>query len=194
MRFVVAVDTQTDFMVPGGALFVAGADTLAEPMAAWLRALDPADTAGVLFTFDTHLPEQYAASTEAAEFPPHCVKETEGWQNLLGPNLLDPAIPAWRLEKGVFAMWAEAGLVVEDARNPEVPGVDRDLFFADLRARGIAEVFVIGVAADYCVRYAIEGLVERGFRVIVPPPLTRGITRQIDAVAAEFPAGSVVLA
>ena len=44
---------------------------------------------------------------------------------------------------------------------------------------------VIGVAADYCVRWAIDGLVERGFRVIVPQALTRGIARPIEQVLAE---------
>ncbi|MEG8025263.1 hypothetical protein QP162_14100 [Sphingomonas aurantiaca] len=48
---------------------------------------------------------------------------------------------------------------------------------------------VIGVAADYCVRWAVEGLVERGFAVTVPAGLTRGIERQIDTVAAEDFAG-----
>ncbi|WP_204277170.1 hypothetical protein, partial [Klebsiella aerogenes] len=47
------------------------------------------------------------------------------------------------------------------------------------------EAVVIGVAADYCVRWAVEGLIERGFAVTVPEALTRGIARQIDAVRAQ---------
>ena len=62
---------------------------------------------------------------------------------------------------------------------------DRDAFFRDLRARGVEDAVVIGVAADYCVRWAIDGLVERGFRVIVPQALTRGIARPIEQVLAE---------
>jgi len=67
-RFVVVVDTQRDFMAADGALSVAGADGLIGPMQAWLRGLDPTDTAGVLFTFDTHMPEIYAASSEAEAY------------------------------------------------------------------------------------------------------------------------------
>ena len=65
MQFVIVVDTQSDFMAHDGALSVEGAAALIAPMQAWLSALDPGDTAGVLFTFDTHHREAYASSEEA---------------------------------------------------------------------------------------------------------------------------------
>jgi nicotinamidase/pyrazinamidase len=175
-RFVIVVDTQRDFMAMDGALVA--------PMQEWLAALDPADTAGVLFTFDTHAPDSYAGSPEADAFPIHCVRGSAGWANLLDAGPIDPAIPAWRMEKGVFDMWVEDGLAIEDARDPSAAPVPRDFLFSDLKARGIADVTVIGVAADYCVRWAIDGLIARGFRVTVPAALTRGITRTIEEVAA----------
>ena len=61
----------------------------------------------------------------------------------------------------------------------------RDRFFDRLRAEGVDEIMVIGVASDFCVRWAVDGLIERGFRITVPADLTRGIVRQIDTVAAE---------
>ncbi|USI72097.1 cysteine hydrolase family protein [Sphingomonas morindae] len=182
--FIVVVDTQRDFMAADGALAVPGAEALVAPMRDWLAARTPADTAGILFTFDTHDPEAYAASPEAAEFPPHCLKDTPGWANMLAVDGIDPAIPVWRLEKSVFAMWAEPLVRIEDARDAAAPAIEREAFFAALRAQGIDTVTVIGVAADYCVRWAIEGLIARGFRVVVPRALTRGIARPIEAVAA----------
>jgi len=190
MRFVVAVDTQADFMEHDGALAVDGADALIGPMRAWLAALQPAETAGVLFTFDTHEPDRFAGSEEAKLFPLHCARGTAGWGNVLDPATLHPAIARYRLEKGVFDMWAEPGLTIEAADGSTV---DRDRFFAGLKAAGITEMIVIGVAADYCVRWALAGLVERGFHCTVPSWLTRGIERQIDAVARdEFGDGVVV--
>ncbi|AXB79681.1 cysteine hydrolase family protein [Novosphingobium sp. P6W] len=189
-RFVIAVDTQKDFMTAQGALGVAGAEGLVEPMNAWLAALDPRDTAGVLFTFDTHEPEIYAGSIEAEAFPIHCVRGSDGWANLLDAALIDPAIPVWRIEKGVFDMWAEPGLEIEDARGLQVAPIPRESFFADLKASGVDEFTVIGVAADYCVRWAIDGLIARGFAVTVPAALTRGIERQIETVAAQDFAGA----
>ena len=192
-RFVVVVDTQWDFMAGEGALSVAGADALVAPMQAWLSALTPDEVAGVLFTFDTHFAETYAASPEAQMFPIHCVRGTRGWGNMLDVALVDPAIPAWRIEKGVFDMWAEPGLAIEDARDAERPTIEREAFFAALMASGVTEVTVIGVAADYCVRWAVDGLLARGFAVTVPAALTRGIERQIEAVAGEDFAGEVLV-
>ena len=193
-RFVVVVDTQWDFIADEGALSVAGAEDLVAPMRAWLSALSAEDTAGVLFTFDTHFRETYAASPEAAMFPIHCVRGTRGWENMLDVALVDPAIPTWRIEKGVFDMWAEPGLVIEDARDAGRSAIAREAFFTDLAASGIADVIVIGVAADYCVRWAVEGLIAHGFGVTVPVLLTRGIERQIETVVADdFVGRSVVL-
>lgn len=46
----------------------AGAEALVAPLNAMLAALDPAETAGVLLTFDTHASESYASSAEAEQF------------------------------------------------------------------------------------------------------------------------------
>lgn len=189
-KIVIVVDTQADFMNPDGALSVAGADVLAGPMNAWLAALRPEETAAVLFTFDTHFADTYPLSEEAKEFPIHCVRETPGWQNVLDADQVDRAIPTYRLEKGVFAMWQEDGLSVEPIGGGAP--VDRDAFFDDLKASGVEEAIVIGVAADYCVRWAIDGLIERGFAVTVPEALTRGIARPIDQVLRDDFVGQAV--
>ena len=131
-------------------------------------------------------------SAEAEAFPLHCVRGSAGWANMIDVALLDRAIPAFRIEKGVFDMWAEPDLVIEDARDAATPTTPRDAFFAELEARGIDAVTVIGVAADYCVRWAIDGLVARGFTVRVPAGLTRGIQREIEIVAADDFAGSAL--
>ena len=182
-RFVIVVDAQSDFMRADGALSVAGADRLEGPMQAWLTALSPAETAGVLFTFDTHSLETYPGSAEAEQFPPHCLRGTPGWANVLDPSTIDPAIGVYRLEKGVFDMWAEPHGTVEAAGTGET--FDRDAFFAHLKRDGVSTATVIGVAADYCVRWAIAGLIERGFTVEVPADLTRGIARSIEEVVRD---------
>ncbi len=192
-NFVIVVDMQRDFVAADGALPVPGAEEIVAPMRDWLAGLRPEDTAGVLFTFDTHVPEVYAMSEEAKQFPPHCVKDTPGWELVVDPGAVDPAIATWRLEKGVFDMWAEPGLAIGSIR--EGSSVGRDAFFSGLFRGEIDEVIVVGVAADYCVRWAVEGLTARGFRVAVPAALTRGIARPIDQVAAEeWPGAAVAIA
>lgn len=192
MRFVIVVDAQSDFIDPAGALPVAGAAGLAAPMQAWLARLDPANVVGVLFTFDTHDAATYPSMPEAAEFPPHCLTDTPGWESVLDLDGVPAAIPSFVLRKGVFDMWAEADVLVEP-RRPGGQAVPREAFFAALQARGVTDVTVIGVAADYCVRWAIDGLHARGFRVTVPAALTRGIARQIEVVARDDFAGALTI-
>lgn len=182
-RFVIVVDMQRDFVAGDGALPVPGAQELVAPMQYWLGTLQPGDVAGVLFTEDTHVPEIYAGSAEAKEFPPHCERGTAGWELVVDPAVIDPNIPVYALEKGVFDMWTEPGLRINQFDSPG--SGDRDAFFAQLRANGVEDVTVVGVAADYCVRWAVQGLIARGFRVTVQADLTRGIVRQIDAVAGD---------
>jgi nicotinamidase/pyrazinamidase len=182
-RFVIVVDTQADFMHADGALSVAGAEALIAPMRTWLVGLDPAETAGVLFTFDTHTAERFAGSPEAEQFPLHCERGTPGWANVLDLAAVAPGIPVYRIEKGVFDMWAEPDLVIEAVGTGETQR--RDAFFAALRAEGVTDLTVIGVAADYCVRWAIDGAVAHGFTVEVPAALTRGIARPIAQVLDE---------
>ncbi|WP_230768982.1 isochorismatase family protein [Sphingomonas sp. Leaf4] len=191
---IVVVDTQADFMLADGALPVPGADRLAAPIRAWLGRRQAADTAAVVFTFDTHFADTYSTSAEATLFPIHCVHGTPGWRNLVGADVVAADIPCLGLEKGVFDMWAEPGLTLHDLRQPASVAVARDGFFAGLRAAGIDRAIVVGVAADYCVRWAIDGLVARGFVVEVPADLTRGIERSIDRVIeTDFAGAPVVL-
>jgi nicotinamidase/pyrazinamidase len=86
-------------------------------------------------------------------------------------------------------MWAEPGLPVH---QPNGPDVDRDVFFNRLVSSGVDHVTVVGVAADYCVRWAVNGLVQRGFAVEVLAPLTRGISLAPDAVFQDFQASGKV--
>ena len=193
-RFVVVVDAQRDFMCADGKLPVGGADRLIVPLQAWLSGLQPADTAGVLFTFDTHDVRTYPESAEATQFPIHCVHGTPGWQLVVDPGALHPGIPAYRMEKPEFDMWAASSGPIE-ALGDVGRTMARDSFFAELQDAGIRDVTVVGVAADFCVRWAVEGLIARGFRVTVPADLTRGIAREIDAVRRdEWKEAEVVLA
>lgn len=189
-KFVIVVDAQRDFIMPDGALYVGGADALIGPMNDWLAALGPADTSGVLLTFDTHYADTYAATAEAAQFPIHCVRGEAGWQLVIETDRTDPAIPLYSLEKGVFDMWAEPDLSLSRIGADET--IDREEFFDALCTSGVEEIDVVGVAADYCVRWAVEGLIKRGFRVTVHAALTRGISRQIGVVVADEWSGRAV--
>lgn len=154
----------------------------------------------------------------APGFPLHCVKGTVGWESVFLNDItqtvwnppaskwLPPVLPVFTLEKGVFDMWSEDHLFVDSGEceyrtelftyDPDqniylIDGtlrIPRDHFFDGLKAHGIDTVTVIGVAADYCVKWAIQGLIDRDFKVEVVEHLTAGIQRDIrQTVADEFP-------
>ena len=47
-----------------------------------------------------------------------------------------------------------------------------------LREQGVDEVFVIGLATDYCVNFTAADAAELGFRTIVISDATRGVNLQ----------------
>ncbi len=192
---IVAVDTENDFMRADGLLSVPGAEALIGPMRDYVAALDPAEVAAFLATFDLHDAATFFGSPENVGdpangipgFPLHCEIGTAGAENVLDLSVPDRnGIPRYRLEKGVFDMWQEDDV--------HVSGEPREAFFERLRDQGVDTVRVFGVAADFCVMWAIRGFLERGFRVEVVERLTAGIARDMaQTVADEFP-GRVALA
>ncbi len=203
-KILVVVDTQVDFVMSDGNLPVHGAERILRPGIDLLTKLDSAEYAAVLFTFDTHSPEEYLGSLEnlgnaeqgVPGFPLHCDKGTPGWENVFNPNLVPEAIPVYQLEKTVFDMWEKPGeetLVYQIPRNrpgssfPTI-GRDRDSFFDHMLPESVDTVDIVGVASDFCVKDAIAGFLRRGMKVRVHREITAGILRDIDqTVATEFP-------
>lgn len=176
-KFLVVIDTQVDFMLPAMALPVLGADRMIPLVNKFLATLDPVEYSGVLFTHDTHAPEVYKDSEEAKAFPIHCVKGTPGWENVFNPGIIKN-IDVCFLEKGVFNMWEESSLDITSEEDP----LPRDFVFEAIKKYGVEEIEIMGVAADYCVFWAIQGFVERGFKVTVLEDFVAGINRSIEQV------------
>ena len=61
------------------------------------------------------------------------------------------------------------------------------LHYFDIQVRAkYTHVYIMGVASDFCVKYAIKGYLDRGYHVTVLQDLFRGINKQIDDVVSEF--------
>jgi len=157
------VDTQADFMLPGGKLYVPGAEKLIPNLK---RLTDAARQGRVFIIGDacTHTPDD----PEFARFPPHCVRgtpgaeiipETRAEKVLVVPNRADAAIPA-DLSKFQQVILEKQTLDVFDNPNTEKV-LERVAGFTDADA----EIFVFGVVTEYCVRLAAKGLLNRGRRV-----------------------------
>jgi nicotinamidase-related amidase len=55
-----------------------------------------------------------------------------------------------------------------------------------LKKHGITDVYVVGLAWDYCVKYSAIDAAKAGFRTFVIEEATRGIDRSQDGHAATF--------
>jgi nicotinamidase/pyrazinamidase len=157
------VDTQADFMLPGGKLYVPGAEKLIPN----LKRLTEAARQGRVFIVGdacTHTPDD----PEFARFPPHCVRgtagaeiipETRAEKILVVPNRAGAAIPA-DLSEFQQVILEKQTLDVFDNPNTEKV-LERIAGFTDVDA----EFFVFGVVTEYCVRLAAKGLLQRSRRV-----------------------------
>jgi nicotinamidase/pyrazinamidase len=157
------VDTQADFMLPGGKLYVPGAEKLIPNLK---RLTDAARQGRVFIIGDacTHTPDD----PEFARFPPHCVHGTPGAEIipetradkvLLVPNHAGTAIPADLLEFQQVILEKQTLDVFDNPNTEKV--LERVGGFTDADA----EIFVFGVVTEYCVRLAAKGLLARGRRV-----------------------------
>ncbi|MBZ5659908.1 MAG: cysteine hydrolase [Acidobacteriia bacterium] len=157
------VDTQADFMLPGGKLYVPGAEKIIPNLK---RLTDSARQGRVLIVGDAcvHAPDD----PEFKQFPPHCVQGTPGAKIIPEtladrtctiPSQSDASIPS-DLSAYQQVILEKQTLNVFD--NPHAETVlERARKFTDADA----EIFVFGVVTEYCVRLAAKGLLERGRRV-----------------------------
>jgi nicotinamidase/pyrazinamidase len=157
------VDTQRDFMLPGGKLYVPGAEKLIPNLD---RLTHQARKDRVFLVSDAcvHPPDD----PEFQRFPPHCVRGTAGAEILpetmaksflILPNRREAAVPD-DLSRYQQVILEKQTLDVFD--NPLTETViERLKKFTDADA----EFFVFGVVTEYCVRCVAKGLLARGRRV-----------------------------
>ena len=156
------VDTQVDFMLPHGRLYVGGAEALAPNLA---RLTNYAHDNGIriLASSDNHDPGDDEISENPdfkTTFPPHCLRNTPGQARIPETRLKDPLIvePEDAEANVLSSLIRHDGDVLFHKRyfdvftNPNVVPV--------LNALGVTDVTLYGVALDVCNRYAVEGLLK----------------------------------
>jgi len=155
------VDVQADFMLPGGKLYVPGAEKLLPN----IRRLTDAARKGQVFLV-SHGCFHAADDPEFKIFAPHCVKGTEGAE--LVPEALAVRVVRVANEAEVklpdnLSLYQQILLEKQTLNIFESRHADALV----QRLGSAAEFVVFGVVTEHCVSFAVKGLLERGRRVAV---------------------------
>ena len=147
-KALIVVDVQNDFC-PGGSLAVAEGDKVVAPLNELMKEfLDRGEP--VYKTRDWHPEKTKHFAIYGGTWPIHCVQNTPGAE--FHPDLLsDPRITV--ISKGF------------DERADGYSGFDGTELAQLLRDEGINEVWVGGLATDYCVKQTVIDGVRNGFKV-----------------------------
>lgn len=182
MRALIVVDVQNDFC-EGGSLAVSGGSEVARAITGLLAR---GEYDHVVATADHHIDPGAHFSDQpdyVTSWPPHCVAGTPGEQ--FHPELDVSTVEAV-FRKGRYSA-AYSGFEGEDGTGTAL---------ADwLRARGVDEVDVAGIATDYCVKATAADAAEAGFRTRVLLDYTAGVSADgtANAVAALRDSGVTIV-
>jgi len=177
------VDTQFDFMLPDGKLYVPGAE---ETVPAMQRLVDAARAAGLVHvaSADDHELTDAEISDEPdflTTYPPHCLRGTRGARKIPATDQEDPVplglepVPDRYLEGREFLLLKKNFDVFTN------PNTERLLERLDPD-----EIIVFGVATDVCDDAAIRGFLARGRKVRFVEDAARGLDDERVAISTTF--------
>ena len=176
--FFVDVDTQRDFMLSSGALYVPGAERMIPKLR---RLFDFArkNDITILSSTDAHA----ADDPEFLKFPPHCVQGTEG-QRKLDETLLPR--PLVFQNKPVNRNLLET---VQKHRQIIVEKQEIDFFSNPVSERLLRvlppRAIVFGVATEYCVKMACLGLRRLGVHTVLITDAVRALSARTEKEALD---------
>ncbi|TML96335.1 MAG: cysteine hydrolase [Actinobacteria bacterium] len=166
------VDTQNDFMLPDGKLYVPGAEQTASTMKRLVEAARGAGIVHVASADDHELTDDEISDAPdlRSTYPPHCLRGTRGARKIPETEQEDPVpitlepLPERYLDGREFLLLKKSFDVFTN------PNTDRLLQWLDPD-----EILVFGVATDVCDDAAIRGFLERGRRVTFVEDAARGL-------------------
>lgn len=173
MKALLIVDVQNDFL-PGGALGIPGSDAIL-PV---INALQEQFLC-IIATKDWHPSEHMSFAVNRGKnpgetheqqelWPIHCVQYSKGAE--LSETLKTDKIERVFL-KGIDPEIDSYSTFFDNAHK-------RSTGLAEyLKKRGVDEIYIVGLATDYCVKYSVLDALELGFKVTVVKDGCVGIDR-----------------
>ena len=181
MKALLLVDIQNDFL-PGGALPVKEGDAILPIVNALLKApfdlivatkdWHPADHGSFASNHEGKSPGDHMqlGGLDQVLWPPHCIQGTTGAEFGAGWDLtaIDKVI-----YKGTDSLIDSYSTFYD---NGHLKTTHLDEY---LRENGIKELFVAGLATDYCVKYSVLDALQLGYQVYVIVEACRGVDLKI---------------
>ena len=164
------VDTQADFMLASGSLYVPGAEAIIPNLK---RLMSHAREQGipVLSSADAHPPDD----PSFGQWPPHCVIGTPGQQRIPETLFPSPTVVPNRLGAFVARKEWSGQTIVEKQEYDVSTNVNFDAILASLGRRRFV---VFGVATEYCVLSSTLALRQRGLTVDLVVDAIKAITEE----------------
>jgi nicotinamidase/pyrazinamidase len=193
-RILWDVDTQVDFIEPGGKLYFEDAEEAKPAMALLVEAARAGDIVHVASTDQHELsdPEISQEPDFDSTWPPHCLLGTPGAEKIAETKQVDPLpLPLLPLPHAVLR-----GLL-EGRREILIPKKQYDPFTNPnsetlLDVLDPKEIILFGVATDICDDAAVRALLRRGRRITFVEDAARGVDEaRVDACIAAWRAAGV---
>jgi nicotinamidase/pyrazinamidase len=178
------IDTQIDFMLPAGALYVPGAETILDRIVV-LNRYAASNSIPVISTTDAHSEDD----PEFKLWPHHCVAGTVGQQKC----------SVTMLEKRVIIPNVACTPAIAGAQQIVIEKQTIDAFSninlaAILHQLDVERYVVYGVVTEICVKAAVAGLLKTGARVEIVADAVRSLSQEAGGKAlAEFTAAGCTL-
>lgn len=173
MKALIIVDVQNDFC-PGGALAVPGGDEIIPGINAVQGKFDL-----VVTTQDWHPPDHGSFSSNHENAQPYELGELGGKPQVLWPDHCVRDTPGARLHEDLLPGDANFHKGTDS-------GVDSYSGFYDndgrstgltqfLKENEVDEVYICGLATDYCVKFTVLDALKDGFKTFIIEALSRGV-------------------
>ena len=170
------VDTQCDFLLPGGKLYVPGGARIL-PQLRELTQIARQQGIAISGSVCRHFPTDAEMQRNGGLYPEHCMDGTEGQKKV---EETAPRQPVWIENRDYSEEEFAAGL--RQAREVYIEKQDVDIFVGNRSAtrafdailQGKEDIVVYGVVTEICVDLALAALKDRPVRLHVP----------VDAIAA----------
>jgi nicotinamidase/pyrazinamidase len=166
------VDTQVDFMLPNGKLYVPGAEATLPAMERLVSAGRAAGLTHVASADDHELTDDEISDTPDFEstYPPHCLRGTRGARKVPETEQEDPVPIGLTPLPRRFLRGRE--LLIHKKHFDVFTNPNAD---ALLEVLAPDELIVFGVATDVCDDAAIRGFLTRGLTVRFVEDAARGL-------------------